>query len=277
MPPCFAATWLEGETLSVGGAGDLGGGGFAEHGKDQLEVGHVVAEIFALQAFVGGVFAGCETEGCLEDFSGEDGVFEFLADAAHRQRVVDHVGHLGRFDLLPEEGRAAAAVSGSAATAPALAEIVAVAEVRGRRGDLGVRHRHGHRRLGVRGDHLGHGGRGCGRLAIDGSRDLPLLDDLGLDAAGLVGHDHRGVFEDRSKKKEGEDDHQEDDHQYGDDRTRDERGPPLATDDSLGFGFYRVNGHGWSCGRKSLAQHYSPDIRTLPDFLRRTEGGPEQK
>jgi hypothetical protein len=73
---------LEGETLSVGGAGDLGGGGFAEHGKDQLEVGHVVAEIFALQAFVGGVFAGCETEGCLEDFSGEDGVFEFLPVAA---------------------------------------------------------------------------------------------------------------------------------------------------------------------------------------------------
>jgi len=82
VPPCFAATWLGGETLSVGGAGDLGGGGFAEHGKDQLEVGHVVAEIFALQAFVGGVFAGCEPEGCLEDFSGEDGVLVFLPVAA---------------------------------------------------------------------------------------------------------------------------------------------------------------------------------------------------
>ena len=42
----------------------------------------MVAEIFALQAFVGGVFAGCEPEGSLGDFGGEDGVFEFLPEAA---------------------------------------------------------------------------------------------------------------------------------------------------------------------------------------------------
>ena len=29
--------------------GDFGGGGLAEHGEDQFQIGHVVAEVFALQ------------------------------------------------------------------------------------------------------------------------------------------------------------------------------------------------------------------------------------
>ena len=42
----------------------------------------MVAEVFAFQAFVGGVFGGGKTEGGFGNLGGEDGVFEFLADAA---------------------------------------------------------------------------------------------------------------------------------------------------------------------------------------------------
>ena len=71
-----------GKTLSVAGAGNLRSGRFAQHGEDEFEVGHVIAEILALEAFELGVLAGSEAEGGLGDFGGEDDVFARFPDAA---------------------------------------------------------------------------------------------------------------------------------------------------------------------------------------------------
>ncbi len=78
----FGGDFVFGKALRVLRAGDLRRGGFAEHGEDQLQIGHVVAEVLPFQALMGGVFGRGEAEGGLGDFGGEDGVFELLLHAA---------------------------------------------------------------------------------------------------------------------------------------------------------------------------------------------------
>ena len=55
----------------------LGGGGLAQHGQNQLDVGHVVAQILARQGFHLLVFVHPEGKGALHDLVGENG--ELLA------------------------------------------------------------------------------------------------------------------------------------------------------------------------------------------------------
>jgi dihydrofolate reductase len=92
------------ETLGVALFGDLGGGGFAEHGEDQFQVGHVIAEVFlgvgeCLELFILG---GSHAEGGFADFRSEDGEFpalfhpalaplvgEFIADGDAAQAFFD--------------------------------------------------------------------------------------------------------------------------------------------------------------------------------------------
>lgn len=63
------------EALRVAVAGDFRRGRFAEHGEDEFQVAHVVAEILALELFEFGVFGRRQAECGLGNFSGEDGVF----------------------------------------------------------------------------------------------------------------------------------------------------------------------------------------------------------
>ena len=64
--------------------GDLGGGGFAEHGEDEFQVRHVIAEVFLWvgEGFEFFVLGGRHAEGGLADFRSEDGEFPALLDPA---------------------------------------------------------------------------------------------------------------------------------------------------------------------------------------------------
>jgi hypothetical protein len=85
--------------------------------KISSKVGHVVAEVLAFQAFVGGVFGGREAEGGFGNLGGEDGVFELFLDAAFLplvgQLVADGDAAHPRFD--PGGGVALGAVEGAGA------------------------------------------------------------------------------------------------------------------------------------------------------------------
>src|SRR5579863_778382 len=48
------------ESLCVSIPGDFGRGGFTEHREDQLEIGHVIAQVFTFQSLELLVFGGCE-------------------------------------------------------------------------------------------------------------------------------------------------------------------------------------------------------------------------
>lgn len=78
--PCGVFVFFK--SLRVAAAGDFCGGGFPEHRKDEHEVGHVVAEVLAVELFVARIFGGGETEGGLGNLGGENGVIALLLDAA---------------------------------------------------------------------------------------------------------------------------------------------------------------------------------------------------
>jgi len=48
---------------------------FTKHGKDELKIAHVVAEVLAVEFFVARVFSGSEAESGQGNIRGEDGVF----------------------------------------------------------------------------------------------------------------------------------------------------------------------------------------------------------
>jgi len=77
--PCGSLVLLQ--TLRVFIASDLGGGGLAEHGEDEFEVGYVKAQVFALQALELLVLRWGDTEGGFGDFGGKDGEIFLISNA----------------------------------------------------------------------------------------------------------------------------------------------------------------------------------------------------
>lgn len=64
--------------------GDLGGGGFTEHGKNEFQVRHVVAQVFLgiLKCFESFVFRGCQAKSGFANLGGGDGELFALFDTA---------------------------------------------------------------------------------------------------------------------------------------------------------------------------------------------------
>ena len=65
-----------------------GGGRFPEHGKDQLQVGHVVAQVFAFESFQFPVISRRNPKRGPGDFRGENGRILLLGNAAFPSFVV---------------------------------------------------------------------------------------------------------------------------------------------------------------------------------------------
>ena len=66
VPPSWAACLFSGKPWASRVAGDFGRGGLAEHGEDEFEVSHVVAQILALEPLELGVLAGVRPKVALE-------------------------------------------------------------------------------------------------------------------------------------------------------------------------------------------------------------------
>lgn len=82
-------------------AGDLCCGSLAQLGEQQLQRGHVVAQIFRLQPFKALVFRRRHAEGRFADLGGQDGVIAAFVDAA----VFPFVGKFGaRSDAARTQG-----------------------------------------------------------------------------------------------------------------------------------------------------------------------------
>lgn len=79
-PASFGGLLVFGETLGVVVFGDLGGGGFAEDGEDEFQIGHVIAEVFfgIGEGFELFVFGRGHAEGGFADFRSEDGKDPFF-------------------------------------------------------------------------------------------------------------------------------------------------------------------------------------------------------
>ncbi len=84
MATCGCGFFVLVKALGVLFLGDFGGGSFAEHGEDEFQIRHVVAEVLAWigERFEGFVFGGCHAEGGLADLGGENGKFARFFDAA---------------------------------------------------------------------------------------------------------------------------------------------------------------------------------------------------
>lgn len=64
------------KALAVAVPVQFGSGGLGQHGQNELDVGHVVAEIIPLQALNLLVFVDLQLKGALHDFVGQDGIFK---------------------------------------------------------------------------------------------------------------------------------------------------------------------------------------------------------
>ncbi len=75
-----------GKAFGILAPGDFRGASLAQHGEDQLQIGHVVAQVVTgldlAQALKAAVRTGRYAEGGASDFGGEDGIFLAFLNAA---------------------------------------------------------------------------------------------------------------------------------------------------------------------------------------------------